>query len=106
MSGSDEGEASGRSANTMTPAQCRAGRALIDLSVTDLASKVGLDVALIRDFENGLNDPPSGTIEVLRSVLTTGGVIFTDGDSAGVRLGHKGGDEGTRLGELNTENDR
>ncbi|MET0258275.1 MAG: helix-turn-helix transcriptional regulator [Methylobacterium sp.] len=106
MSGSDEGEASGRSVNTMTPAQCRAARALIGLSVADLAAKVGFDEALLRDFEGGLNDPPSGTIEAVRSALTTAGVIFTDGDSAGVRLGHKGGDEGTRLGELNTENDR
>lgn len=106
MSGSDEGEASGRSANTMTPAQCRAGRALIGLSVGDLAAKVGFDEALVKDFEGGLNDPPSGTIEAIRSALTTAGVIFTDGDSAGVRLGQTGGDEGTRLDALNTENDR
>ncbi|WP_147078789.1 helix-turn-helix domain-containing protein [Methylobacterium haplocladii] len=90
----------------MTSAQCRAGRALIGWSVEDLAAKVGFDAALVRDFEGGLNDPPSGTIEALRSALTTGGVIFTDGGSAGVRLGRQGGDEGTRLGELNTENDR
>ena len=34
------------------------------------------------------------------------GVVFTEGD--GVRLSgrQKGGDEGTRLGDLTTENDR
>ncbi|WP_233385412.1 XRE family transcriptional regulator [Methylobacterium sp. C25] len=106
MSGSDEGGASGRLPNTMTPEQCRAGRALIDWSVGDLAAKVGLGEAMVRDYEGRLSDPPSGQIEALRSALATAGVIFTDDGSAGVRLGRRGADEGTRLDSLTTENDR
>jgi hypothetical protein len=106
VSGSDEGEASGRSPYTMMPEQCRAGRALIDWSVADLAAKVGLDEALVRGFEGRLSDPPSGQIEALRSALVRAGVIFTDDGSAGVRLGRHGTDEGTRLEGLTTENDR
>ncbi len=106
MSGSDEGAASGFSPNTMTPEQCRAGRALIGWSVADLASKVGLDERLIDDFEAGRNDPASGTIEVLRSGLMTAGVVFTGGETVGVRLGRRSGDEGLRLDQLTAENDR
>lgn len=106
MSGSDEGEASGQSPDTMTPEQCRAARALLNWSVADLASKGGWDEELLRNFEMGVTETPSGTIEAVRSALMTGGVIFTNGGSAGVRLGQKGADEGTRLGELTTENDR
>mgnify|MGYP004721571565 CR=1 FL=1 len=106
MSGSDEGEASGRSPNTMTPGQCRAGRAMIDWSAGELAAKAGLDEALVRNFAGGLGDPPSGQIEALRSALMRAGVVFTNDGSAGVRLGHRGADEGTRLDSLTTENDR
>ena len=37
-----------------------------------------------------------------------GGIVFTDGVSPGVRLSEqqRGGNEGTRLDELTTENDR
>jgi hypothetical protein len=34
------------------------------------------------------------------------GAVFAEDGSNGVRLGTRGGDEGTRLGALTTENDR
>ncbi|WP_238258091.1 helix-turn-helix domain-containing protein [Methylobacterium gnaphalii] len=92
--------------STMTPAQCRAARAMINWSTGDLAAKVGLDEALVRSFEKGMGDTPSGQIEALRSALVRAGVIFTNDGSAGVRLGQSGADEGTRLDSLTTENDR
>ncbi len=109
MSGSDE--AGGKSygggdLNTMGPGQSRAARGLLGWSAADLARASGLDEGFVTGFEAGRGDPASGQIEALRSALMREGVVFTEGD--GVRLSErqKGGDEGTRLGDLTTENDR
>lgn len=111
MTGSDEGGASGMTSNTMTPntmssAQSRAARALLDWSSGDLAAKVGLGEDVVTGFEAGTGDLASGQIEALRSALMNAGVVFAEDGSAGVRLSGRGGDEGTRLGALTTENDR
>lgn len=106
MSGSDEGAPSGLSPNLMTPAQSRAARGLLDWSAADLAARTGLDEAFVHAFEAGRGDPASGQIEALRSRLMAQGVEFTDGATPGVRLRQLGGDEGTRLDALTTENDR
>jgi hypothetical protein len=111
VTGSDEGVQSGAAAPAMSPAQSRAARGLLGWSETDLAGKVGCDAALVRDFETGFGDPPSGQIEALRSALTTAGIVFTESPTPGVHLGEakgagKGADEGTRLSNLTTENDR
>ena len=105
--GSDEGAQSGASGQAMSPAQSRAARGLLGWSEADLAAKVGVDEKLVRDFEGGYGDPPSGQIEALRSAMTTAGAVFTDAPNAGVHLSERrGADEGTRLGALTTENDR
>lgn len=105
MVGSDEGGQSGAAGMPMSAAQSRGARGLLGWSEADLAGKVGLDERFVRDFEGGYGDPPSGQVEALRSALMAAGVVFTDGDAAGVRLGQTGG-EGTRLDALTTENDR
>lgn len=92
--------------NTIGPGQSRAARGLLGWSTADLARASGLDEGFVTGFEAGTGDPASGQIEALRSALMREGVVFTGGD--GVRLSdrQKGGDEGTRLGDLTTENDR
>lgn len=90
----------------MSPAQCRAARALLDWSQARLAASAGLDEAALRDFEAGRHDPPSGALEGVRSVLMRAGIVFTNENGQGVRLGGRGHDEGTRLDALTTENDR
>jgi ribosome-binding protein aMBF1 (putative translation factor) len=107
VAGSDEGVQSGAVAPAMSPAQCRAARGLLGWSEGDLAGKVGCDESLVRDFEAGYGDPPSGQIEAVRSALSAAGVLFTESPNPGVSLGEgQGVDEGTRLGNLTTENDR
>lgn len=107
MTGSDEGVQSGAVAPVMSPAQSRAARALLGWSEADLAGKAGLDPALVRDFEGGYGDSPSGQIEVLRSTLTAAGIVFMGAPTPGVQLAEaRGVDEGTRAGDLTTENDR
>ena len=107
MVGSDEGAQSGAHARPMSPAQSRAARGLLGWSEADLAAKVGVDERLVRDFEGGYGDPPSGRLEALRSAMSAAGAVFTDAPTAGVHLGERrGADEGTRLDALTTENDR
>ena len=74
--------------NIMTRAQCRAGRALLDLSVRDLAEVSLVHRNTISAFETGRTSPNSATLTVLRSALESAGVIFVDenGEGPGVRL--------------------
>lgn len=112
MTGSDEGTPSGlqpeaAGPNTITPAQSRAARALLNWSEADLAGRLGLGADFVRDFESGGREQPSGQVEALRSTFMTHGVVFSqEGGSDGVRLSGQGCGEGTRLDALNTENDR
>src|SRR6516164_7304073 len=41
----------------MTPAQCRAARALIDMSQAELARAAVMPVSIIADFEAGVSEP-------------------------------------------------
>ncbi|MHB2210288.1 helix-turn-helix domain-containing protein [Methylobacterium sp. CM6257] len=107
MAGSDEGAQSGTSPRVMSPAQSRAARGLLGWSEADLAAKVRLDERLVRDFEGGYGDAPSGQIEALRSALCAAGIVFSEEPSPGVHLAARSGpDEGTRPDALTTENDR
>lgn len=72
----------------MTPAQCRAARALIDWSQKQLAEAARVGVVTVRQFEGGKVAPRNATLEVLRRALEEAGVEFIpeDGSGAGVRL--------------------
>lgn len=90
----------------LSSAQCRAARGLLGWSQEELAAKSGLDTRFVCDMEAETGDPGAGQVEALRSTLMAAGVEFTDGDAPGVRfVGHNQG-EGTRLGDLTSENDR
>ncbi len=72
----------------MLPAQCRAGRALIEWSVEDLAEASGVPAAAILDFETGRSPVERAPVEALAAALEHGGVrlIPENGGGAGVRL--------------------
>lgn len=72
----------------MTPAQCRAARALLDWSQQQLAQAAQVGVVTVRQFEGGASEPRRATLTVLRSTLEAAGVIFVpeNGEGAGVRL--------------------
>ncbi len=72
----------------MTPAQCRAARALLDWSQQQLAEAAKIGNATIRNFEGGKSVPQSATLEVLLRTFEAAGVEFIppDGSGAGVRL--------------------
>ncbi len=78
----------------MSPAQCRAARALLDLSQKQLADAARVGVVTVRQFEKSAAVPRHSTLDVIRRALEAAGVIFVDanGHGAGVRL-RKDGDQ-------------
>ena len=72
----------------ITPAQCRAARALIDWSQQQLAVAANIGNATIRNFEAGRSEPHNATLDVIRRAFESAGVRFIseNGGGAGVRL--------------------
>src|SRR5260370_15217341 len=74
----------------MTPAQCRAGRALIELKQPALAEKAGLGLSTIVDFERGRRAVSAEVVAAIARALEAAGVEFTNGGQPGVRMAPKG----------------
>lgn len=72
----------------MTPAQCRAARALINWSQEALAERAGVSVTSIRNFERGATVPVRNNLLALQGALEGAGVqmIPENGGGVGVRL--------------------
>lgn len=72
----------------MTPAQCRAARALLRLHQAELAKVAGVAASTLIDFEAETRTPRGSTIDALRRALEAAGVVFIgeNGGGAGVRL--------------------
>lgn len=58
----------------ITPAQCRAARALLDWSQQDLAKAAHLGLSTIRDFENGRRVPTLNNLRGIKIALVEAGV--------------------------------
>jgi transcriptional regulator with XRE-family HTH domain len=93
----------------VTPAQLRAGRALLGLSQAELAGHTCLSIATIQRAEaDGELVVSKPALAAIRVALEGQGVIFLDaGDEGpGVRLRRFGRrDEGLRPDQLTSEND-
>jgi len=73
----------------ITAAQCRAARALADLTQQALAEAAGVSFATLREFEGGRAVPDAATCQALKAALETAGAVFIPEDGqggAGVRL--------------------
>lgn len=67
----------------MTPAQCRAARAILNWTQGQMAKASGVSEVTIRNFEGGKSVPQHATLVVLRQALEAAGVQFVEaGDSA------------------------
>jgi transcriptional regulator with XRE-family HTH domain len=70
----------------MTPAQCRAARALVGLSQATLAKMAGLGVSTVADFELERRSVSPEAAHSLQQALEASGVEFTNGKRPGVRM--------------------
>lgn len=68
--------------------QCRAGRALVEISRGKLAARSGVDEAIIERFEHRLDAPEHRQIEAIKATLEELGAVFLqeNGGGIGVRL--------------------
>jgi len=65
----------------ITPAQCRAARALLDWNQQDLAKAAHLGLSTIRDFENGRRVPTHNNLRGIKLALEEAGVIIGEENS-------------------------
>jgi transcriptional regulator with XRE-family HTH domain len=72
----------------MTPALCRAARALLDMTQFQLAEAAQLGLSTVVDFEKERRQVSEAAAEAIRIALETAGVEF---------LPENGGGEGLRL---------
>jgi transcriptional regulator with XRE-family HTH domain len=70
----------------MTPAQCKAARALLGWSQTELAQNAGVGRSTVTEFELGSRQVSEHVLAKLQLALEDAGVEFTSGMRRGVRL--------------------
>jgi transcriptional regulator with XRE-family HTH domain len=70
----------------MTPGQCRAARALLDITQSQLARAAELGLSTIVDFEKERRTVSDEALKAMQSALQRAGIEFTDGDGEGLRL--------------------
>lgn len=60
----------------MTPAQCRAARALLNLSQKELAIYSGVSLRTVQGFEAGERELQSMALNTIARILNEKGVVF------------------------------
>ena len=72
----------------ISPAQCRAGRALLEITQTQLAASAALGLSTVVDYEKERRQVSPESVEAIRRALVRAGVEFIDenGGGPGVRL--------------------
>lgn len=68
----------------MTPAQCRAARALISMTQPRLASAAGIGLSTIVDFERERRQVAAPSVDALRLALESAGIEFISENGGGV----------------------
>lgn len=68
----------------MTPSQCRAARALLNMTQPGLAAAADVGLSTVVDFEKSRRALPVETISKLRKALEAAGVELVPEDAKGV----------------------
>ena len=74
---------------TLTPAQCRAARALLNWSQEELVRWSKITKKTIADFERGATTPRRQTLAQMLAAFEAVGIEFLDGNRPGVRLSNR-----------------
>ena len=82
----------------MTPAICRASRALLGMSQRQLGTKAGVSAQTIADFERRARTPHSNNLKAIRNAFEAQGIHFDIENSAivAINLRHFRETEGTK----------
>lgn len=67
----------------MTPGQCRAARAFLEISQPELAKAANVGVSTVRDFEACRRTPMANNLKAIQAELEKRGVRFADRDDSG-----------------------
>jgi transcriptional regulator with XRE-family HTH domain len=70
----------------MTPAQCKAARALLGWSQVKLSRNARVAYTTLADFERGARQPQPDNLAKMRTALERAGIQFLDGKRPGVRM--------------------
>ncbi len=62
----------------MTPAQCRAARALLEITQSQLADAAGLGLSTVVDFEKERRQVSADAVKAIRNALVRAGIAFTN----------------------------
>ena len=73
---------------TLSPAQCRAARALLNWSQEELVRHSKITKKTIADFERGATTPRAQTLAQILAAFEAQGVEFLNGNRPGVRIGN------------------
>ncbi len=74
---------------TISGRQCKAARALLDLSQTELAGLAKVNINTLVDFENGTRATHPRTIEAIERTLEHAGIEFIEENGGGPGLREK-----------------
>ena len=66
----------------MTPGQCRAARAFLEISQPELATAASVGVSTVRDFEAGRRTPMVNNLKAIQAELERRGIRFFDENGA------------------------
>ncbi|SOC85840.1 hypothetical protein SAMN05421890_4356 [Ensifer adhaerens] len=74
----------------LTPEMCRAARAFLDWTQTDLAEQAAVSRGTVRDYEANAHAVHRSTPALLRKALEDGGVTLENREDGGMILVQKG----------------
>jgi transcriptional regulator with XRE-family HTH domain len=80
----------------VNPATCRAARALLDWTQTDLATRAHVSIGTIRDFEAGTRTILINNSRAIQAAFEEAGVEFLNTNAPGVRLRPRSDGQATR----------
>ncbi|WP_274627081.1 XRE family transcriptional regulator [Arvimicrobium flavum] len=88
----------------ITGSQCRAGRALVEVTRGKLASRSGVDEAVIENFERKIDEPEPPIVAALKGALEEFGAVFLEENGGGIGVRLKFTDsEAKRIARLEAE---